>query len=317
MNRGRCQWGRLGLTVSAFLWLTACGPTATLDRSSSSVSTVDALGGTGGAGGAGGAGGSAGTGGTVAGGTGGQSAPGGGGAGGAGTGGAGGGPGTGGAGGTSPAVDAGVDHMTSSPDAELDTGGPIKGPEPVLTVKFTGAGWTTDLTAAGKLDWYHWGYKGATGVNRKKNGPGLISLKKVGDGDATHYDNRPVTFKWTDGMPNTSSGNDPLADGIAMGRKDGGFEIRVPGSSARPRTLMVHVGGWQVVGRFTAQFGSSSSPTYSNDSFRSTDNPGADRIYTIVFQPTTDGDPVVVKWTIVDVLEMYGNVTLQAATLKE
>jgi hypothetical protein len=312
------------------LWLGACGPSAAINRSSviseigdaSDAATTGGAGGVApGSGGTSGSGGAGGTGGTIAneasggsGGSGGEIGTGGAG----GTGGnlgSGGNLGTGGmpaAGGTGGGGDAAVDTIPSPPDANIDT---IKNAAPLLMVSYAPAGATSNLTNTGKLDWVHWGYTTATSVNRKKNAPILITMKKIGSSDPGHYDSRPATLSWLDGSPKTSVSE--ISDGIAMGDKAGvGFELRVTGNKNKARTLLVYLGGWQAKAKFTAQVGSSTETAYSNDRFSATD-PGVDLIYTLTFQPTTDTDVLVVRWTVDEVLDTYGNVTVQAAALSE
>jgi hypothetical protein len=305
------------------LWLGACGPSATINRSSvvSGIGDLSDAGATGGAGGAG-SGGSGGT--TTSGGTGGTIANEG--SGGSGTGGD---LGTGGGGGTrgdlgtggtpatggSSGVDAGTDTTSTTPDATIDATADATKTTPTLMVSYAPAGATSNLTNTGKLDWVHWGYTTATSVNKKKNSPNLIAMKKLGSSDFGHYDSRPATLSWSDGSPKASVSE--ISDGIAMGDKTGvGFELRVTGSKNRPRTLLIYLGGWQAKAKFTAQVGSSTETAYSNDRFSAKD-PGVDLIYTLTFQPTADADVLVVRWTTEEILDTFGNVTLQAAALSE
>jgi hypothetical protein len=321
MTRGTTWRGRRTRALTVLLWLGACGPSATINRSATVSEIGDASdgGGTGGTSEAGGSGGSS-TGGSAGNGSGGTGS-GGTGYGGTGTGGAGGGTGyggsggtlaTGGAGGASGAGGAVTDTAGPAPDAALDT---IANQAPVLMVSSTLAGATANLTTVGKLDWTHWGYVSTGTVTRKKVSPGLITMKKVGAGSFGHYDSRPATLSWTDGSPTLKATD--ISDGIVAGDVTGaGFEIQVKGTSSRPRTLTIYLGGWQAAAKFTAQLGSSPATSYSNEMFRATD-PGADRVYTIVFQPSTDTDVLVVRWTATEILQTYGNVTLQAAALSE
>jgi hypothetical protein len=324
MTRGIPERGRKRFVFALVLGWAACGPTTTVNRSSvvSEIGVTDAgnsggaggspqSGGSGGAGSggmaSGGAGGAGGTGGADSGGSGGGGGMTGGTGGTAGTGGAGGNPNTGGT-----TMDATVDTTVPTPDAAPDT---IQNADPVLMVTHALAGATANLTTVGKLDWVHWGYTNASSVNRKKNSPNLITMKKIGSQSQGHYDGRPATLTWTDGTP-TTRGTD-VTDGISTGDVDGvGFELRATGVSGRPRTLTIYLGGWQAAAKFTAQLGSGPGLSYSNSSFRATD-PGVDRVYTVTFAPKDSSDVLVVRWALEDVLDTYGNLTLQAAALSE
>jgi hypothetical protein len=324
MTYERCGSRRLGLAVSLFVCLASCGPATSVNRSSSAseigVSDGGDAGGDGGVA-SGGAGGTvSGSGGASGGGTG--DGSGGAGVGGTiGTGGVGGtaGSGTGGSGGAGgvnssggargDGSDAAIDQAPPA-DATVDT---VRNTTPILNVSFALAGATTNLTNVGRLDWNHFGYLTATAVNKKKTSPGLITLKKIGSAEFGHYDDRPATLSWIDGTPKASATDVP--DGIELEAVKGvGFEIRATGSTSKPRTLTVYVGGWQASAKFTAQLGTTAT-MYSNENFKAGD-PGADRVYTIVFQPVSDSDTLIVRWTLTDT-SLGGNVTLQAAALSE
>ncbi len=232
------------------------------------------------------------------------------------TGGTGGTPSTGGAGGNEP-IDVGVIDQAPPPVdlGAIDVGAPNADPEAMLYGSVMPAPANTNLTSVGRLDWIHFGFDGEPGsVNRKSQGTPLVTMKKIGARTLAHYANRPVTHSWNNGTPTSSGSN--VADGVVMGdQEDVGFEIQAVGSSARPRTLTVHVGGWQARGRLTATL-AGVSMSYTHEYYEPT-TPGYDRVYRITFQPANNGDKVVVKWIAVDLTHMYGNVTLQAATLTE
>jgi hypothetical protein len=312
MRAGRF-WARLGTAVLAVPLLgTGCGPTATVDRLlASSIDAgetppdADATGGATGQGGATGTGGSApGTGGNS--GSGGSdpgtggSAPGTGGD--SGTGGS-----TPGTGGSAP----GTGGSTPAPDAGPDT---IERLEPVLEVSHAPAPATSNLTTEGKLDWLHWGLGAdADAVNRKRSVAPLITTRKLGSSSVGTYKNRPVAVSWTDGTP-TSRATDSTDGLVVADEVNAGFEFKAVGINARPRTLKLHLGGWQVAGKLVASLG---GRTITETTFRNSADPGNDRVYTIVFQPISDGETLSVKWTVTEVLAMYGNITAQAATLSE
>jgi hypothetical protein len=103
---------------------------------------------------------------------------------------------------------------------------------------------------------------------------------------------------------------------------NGGFEIRVTGTSARPATLRLYVGAWNARARMIARLGEGGQPAYTDTSL-SAAAPGQDRVYTILYRPAEPGaagqsvQPLIVRWTLDNVSATYGNVTIQAATLTE
>ena len=291
--------------------LLACGPNHIVDRLGENGADAQAGFGSGG-GGAGGIPGSGGVGGSAAG------APGAAGASGSGA--------MGGTSGTAGAADAGLPDAGSPPDqgpdasdAPDDTGqDPDLAEEPLdeslLMVAHQPGVPSTNLTSAGTLDWHHFGLGGGSGLNRKGNGQGIIGFSGINITSFGHYADRPVTFSWSDGQTVASASNVP--DGIVAGDTIGrGFELRVAGDPNRARTLRVFVGVWRGGGRFTAQLDGAAT-TFSDNTLTAT-APGADRIYTVTFQPTTETGVLTVRWTLDSMSHMYGNVTLQAATLSD
>jgi hypothetical protein len=307
------------LAALAGAWLlVACGPSSGVSRVGLAAIEADAdptdseASGTGGAtatGGAPGTGGSddptpSGTGGSGPSGTGGSEDP-------SGTGGAGpsgtGGSDPSGTGGSAPAGTGGSSPVDAGEDV-------INRLEPVLMVSYAAASASNNLTNEGKIDWMHWGLGAdASAVNRKRNVTAILSGKKFGGTPLGHYMNRPVAVTWSDGMPSLRATD--ATDGIVVADvTNAGFEWKALGNAARPRTMKIRVGGWQATAKLTATVG---SRTYTDSSFRNTANPGDDRVYTIVFQPISDGESITVRWQLVESLAMYGNITVQAATLAE
>jgi hypothetical protein len=301
----RKLWPRLA--TGLLLLGPACGPSAAIDRVL--LSSIEAGGAAGGAdSGAGGAeGGSSGQGGGGVSGTGGSTP----GTGGSTPGTGGSAPGTGGSapgtGGSAP----GTGGATSTSDGgAADT----INLEAVLEVTHAPGAASTNLTSEGKLDWVHWALgTDPNAVNRKRSVTPLITTRKLGAATQGHYDNRPTAVSWTDGSP-TLRATDSTDGLVVADVLNAGFELKAPGLSTRPRTLKVLLGGWQVAGKLTASIG---GRTYTDATFRNSSDPGSDRVYTIVFQPVTDGEPLTVRWTVTEVLQMYGNITVQAATLSE
>jgi hypothetical protein len=172
----------------------------------------------------------------------------------------------------------------------------------------------TNLTTAGPLDWVHFGQGAATAVNRKTGAPMRITMTTVGANTLFGYDDRPVRFSWTDGTPTGQATS--TSRGISNGDETGrGFELRVQGDVARARQVRVYWGVWG--GRARMQVRMSDDSVLANvDTTLVAGDPGADRITTIQFRTSQASQALVVRWTIDTISLMYGNVTLQAATLE-
>ena len=102
-----------------------------------------------------------------------------------------------------------------------------------------------------------------------------------------------------------------------MGDQAGrGFEIRVTGNPARARTVKAHLGVWGARARLTVSLSGQGGTLYTRHTLTA-DEPGADRIYTIVFQPAVQTQTLVLRWTVDAINLTYGNVTLQAVSVAE
>jgi hypothetical protein len=213
---------------------------------------------------------------------------------------------------TAPSDTSSPDTAPPPPDASPDTGPTL----PFVSVSHASGVAATDLTSAGSYDWRHWGYNAASAANRKRNGPASISMAPIGTLALGRYNDRPVRFSWSDGSPTLSASS--TADGIVVGDETGrGFELRVVGDPARMRTIRVHVGAWGARARMSVALSSQAgSPLYAEANLIA-GNPGADRIYTIEFQPAVQTQALVLRWTVDVLFTRYGNVTLQAVSVSE
>jgi hypothetical protein len=186
---------------------------------------------------------------------------------------------------------------------------------PLVSVSHAPGVASTNLTVEGSLDWRHWGYRSSAAANRKLNGPGIIGMQVIGTGVVGRYIDRPVLFSWVDGSPSASASNTP--DGIVVGDRVGhGFQIEVTGSPTAPRRIKMHVGVWGARARLTASLSDRAGALYTDDTLVASE-PGADRIYTVDFQPEVPAQKLVLRWTVDAINRMYGNVTLQAVSAAE
>lgn len=224
-------------------------------------------------------------------------------------------------------VDAGAVAEVAIADLALDrtsadTGSNLApldaGEAPLVKVSYAPAPTSVNLTAAGAIDWVHFGYPGPGSVNRKRGAKPLITMAPIANSEVDHYADRPVRFSWSDGDPTLQVNG--ISDGINVGGPGRtGFEVRAAGNATRPRLLEIFVGGWEAAGRLVVRFEEPGRPPasalYVDTSFRG--QGGADRVYRITFLPATSTQALVVEWTLEAATHPYGNVTLQAAVLAE
>jgi hypothetical protein len=163
-----------------------------------------------------------------------------------------------------------------------------------------------NLTAEGTGDWEHWG-EGA--VNHKAGVTAqLSSYTVVGAGGVSTYGNDPRPVSWTDGTPLASSTNN--FNGVWIAGIGQGFSITAPADTTS-RTLVVHVGGWQSGGTFTAHLSDGSAVDYTSTT--ATASGQYDGNYTLTYNAASAGQTLTVTWKM---SSGTGNVTLNAAALQ-
>src|SRR5438552_8247615 len=181
-------------------------------------------------------------------------------------------------------------------------------------------GTIVNLSAAGPVDWVHWGLYTDTSVDRKAGVTPLISNFKViyssGDSNAYAYvyqfSDNYNGYSWSDGTPTASVTNTTTgvwAYGIPP--LDSGFEISAPADTTL-RTLKVYVGAFAAQGLFVASLSDGSAPSYVISSLFNTLN-GPSAVYSIQYAANSPGQTLTVRWTLLRFDRPSGNVTLQAA----
>ncbi|HEV7454720.1 MAG TPA: hypothetical protein VGO07_05675, partial [Candidatus Saccharimonadales bacterium] len=111
---------------------------------------------------------------------------------------------------------------------------------------FTTGNAAASLTGEGTSDWIHWG---DSTVNRKAGSAQLSTYTRVGSGTVNTYNNDPRNLSRSDGIPTANSSNNKNGAYISgVGR---GFTFSAP-ADTNPRTLMIHVGGYNSGGTLTA-----------------------------------------------------------------
>jgi hypothetical protein len=183
------------------------------------------------------------------------------------------------------------------------------------------SGTVINLTAAGPVDWVHWGLNTDTSVDRKAGVTpqiGNFSLLSNGSSNAFtfvyQYSDNPNGYSWSDGTPTSSTTN--TTTGVwayGLPQIDTGFEFSVP-ADTNLRTLKVYLGVFAGQGQFVAFLSDGSAGNYSDTSLSNmqrTEN----GVYTIEFAANSPGQTLTIRWRLGVFYRPSGNVTLQSAAL--
>ena len=173
-----------------------------------------------------------------------------------------------------------------------------------------------DLTAAGIIDWAHWGRNGPSTFDHKAGvTPQKISgVTKIGSGGLSWFADCPTTFSWSDGTPTLNVLNTPT--GInTNGAVGNGFEITVPADQTT-KTLKLYVGVWFTQGKLEATLSDASAPAFVDSTLNN--NAGSSfGLYTINYKAASSGQTLKIRFTIqTQYLSPNGNVAWEAATLQ-
>ncbi|WP_236647735.1 hypothetical protein [Micromonospora sicca] len=179
---------------------------------------------------------------------------------------------------------------------------------PVLTVTQADVPARVDLTAAGPVDWVHWGLLGADQAVRKRNGSGAIR-DEGGRGRRESYSNNPEAYAWRDGAPVGSAGG--TTSGLYTCGRGNGFTLAVT-ADGEPRTVRLYAGLWMARGRLDLRL-STGGPT----STLRMEDPHTQHTaeFTIRFQAPR-GAKLLVNWTVEESFGDCGNVGVQAVALR-
>lgn len=169
-----------------------------------------------------------------------------------------------------------------------------------------------NLTAEGLTDWAHWGLESEFSFNHKAGVASQIrNYTYAGVGPAYAYFDNVETYTWTDGTPTPSIFNYPA--GVYCAGLGEGFEVRVAADTT-VKTLRVYVGAYGARGRLQAWLDDYSAPVLFDQSLINPGN-GPGLAYTVQFRAAAPGRSLVLRYTVAEMLDPFGNVTLQAATL--
>lgn len=181
-------------------------------------------------------------------------------------------------------------------------------PSTTLIVTPSSSSGTYNLTTEGTKDWAHWGLTSASSFNHKGNVPSLISnVTSIGNAFYDRYSGSAIRFTWTGGVPTASA----TATRFGLYTIGGGFQFTVPASPTVERTLRIYLGVWKSKGRFEASL--PNAITYIDRSLFSTTGT-KNGIYTVKYKSTGN---LTLKWITDESYDSYGNVTIQAVTLRE
>jgi hypothetical protein len=151
-----------------------------------------------------------------------------------------------------------------------------------------------NLTTEGSTDWEQWGVNAVHGLafDRKAGvKPQLTNYTLIGSGNVSTYSPDSRLISWSDGTPTASSSNN--ASGLYINGVGQGYSITAP-ADGNPRTLVVHVGGWNSGGTFTAHLSDGSAPDYTD--VQPTSSVQYDRNYTLTYQAASAGQTLTVTW---------------------
>jgi len=181
------------------------------------------------------------------------------------------------------------------------------------------AGADINLTAAGPLDWVHWGLYTPTSLDRKSGvTPQIGDWTVIGPSNAFtaayQFSDNANGYSWSDGTPTASVTN--TTSGVwAYGVPNigTGFELSVPADTTT-RTLKVYVGAFAAKGRFEASLSDMSAAGYLDTSLSNIRN-GPSAIYALQYAANSAGQTLTIRFTVEQIFGPAGNVTLQAAAL--
>jgi hypothetical protein len=173
---------------------------------------------------------------------------------------------------------------------------------------------TINLTTEGVIDWAHWGLGSPDDFNHKAGiAPQISSFTLIGTGPVQWFDDNFTGYSWTNGTPEERANS--ATSGIYVIGEDNGFEFSVPADTTL-RTLKVYVGAYAARMHFEATLSDGSAAAYVDESFENSSD-GPNRIYTLNFAADSAGQQLTVRFWVVAFLGDFGNVTLQAAVLRE
>src|SRR5256714_11604836 len=180
-------------------------------------------------------------------------------------------------------------------------------------------GSNVNLTAAGPIDWVHWGLYTESSLDRKDGVVpeiGDFTLLDSSNGYAYvyQYSDNYNGYSWSDGTP-TVSVNDTTTGVWAYGvpTMGSGFTFTVP-AGTNTRMLKVFVGAFAAGGEFEASLSDKSASPYTAAPLPNLRN-GPGWVFSIAFAANSPSQTLTIKWRLIATRAGDGNLTLQAAAL--
>jgi hypothetical protein len=194
--------------------------------------------------------------------------------------------------------------------------------QPITVFVYTGLGMLTgaesaptnaiDLAAEGIVDWAHWGLFTEISFDHKAGVAQQISdYSQIGGRQTYNFSDNFEGYFWTGGTPTASATNSHT--GIYSVGLDTGFQITAPADTA-VRTLRFYVGTFAARGHLQAYLNDFSAAAYVDSTLENLGN-GPSAVYTINYRAASPGSKLVLRYTVAESFDHFGNVTLQAATL--
>jgi lysophospholipase L1-like esterase len=188
---------------------------------------------------------------------------------------------------------------------EIDVTLSVAGDSGAISASVGSTASSVDLTAEGSADWVHWALDSASSVNRKSGVTEQISDLSGPTGRRFVGGRSRASYTWTDGTP---TGSTTTSAGLYFSSPGSTIQFTVPADTA-PRTLRVHLGGYQARGRIEVSLSDGSVAPFVT-TVQDLANP-FDRTLTVNFQAASAGQALTVRY----IKETGSNITLQAASL--
>ncbi len=170
-----------------------------------------------------------------------------------------------------------------------------------------------NLSTEGTTDWAHWGLSTASSFDHKSGVTQQISnYTLIGSTAPGRFADSRVAYTWSGGTPTASASSSTT--GLYFTGIGNGYQLSVPAATT-DRTVKLYLSAYQARGRLEARLSDGSVSSYVDYVDNSTGS--TDRVVTITYHAAGTGVNLIVAFTVEDNYgSTWGNVTLQAATLK-
>lgn len=167
-----------------------------------------------------------------------------------------------------------------------------------------------DLTAAGEIDWVHWGEQGRYTLERSRSG-NFALLEGTPDPSRTRVRSGPDRYRWTGGSPLAQAKG--VTSGVRTCGAGKGFTLSAPTSTAG-NTLQLYLGISSGQGRLTLRL-STGGKTYT-DQWEERGSEISTATYTVNYRATGPGK-ISMQWITEESGDAdCGGVVLFAAALR-